>query len=312
MIDVSIIIVNYNLLDILDNCLKSLENFTTGINYEVIVIDNCTTTGKVEDVTCKYKNTVLIKNNTNIGFAAANNQGAKIAKGKYLLILNNDVLFIENSVKKVLQYAESLKEEVIIGCKLLNADNSLQISISAFPNVLNSITENYFLYKLFPKSSVMNKYHLNYKNLTETTEVDIVKGAFLFCSKKSYLSLSGFDERFYFYSEETDFCYRFKNEIGNVLYYPDTSIIHLGGATTDRDLWFKYKNQTIGKIQIYQKHFKGFDFFISVFSHYSGLMFRFILYMVGGIFGLNKSLIKKSYYFFKQIFVYPKNVFNLS
>ncbi len=310
MIDVSVIIVNYNLLDVLNNCLRSLENLTQGIDYEIIIIDNGSTTGNIEDVTGKYKNTVLIKYNKNIGFAAANNQGAKIAKGKYLLILNNDVIFIENSIKKVLQYAENLKEEVIIGCKLLNADNTFQISISAFPSVWNSITENYFLYKLFPKSSVMNKYHLNYKNLKGITEVDIVKGAFLFCSKKSYLRLNGFDERFYFYSEETDFCYRFKNEIGKVLYYPDTSVIHIGGATTDKDLWFKYKNQTIGRIQIYQKHFKGIGFFISVFSHYSGLLLRSILYLVGGIVSFNKSLIKKSYYFFKQIFVYPKNVFN--
>ena len=103
MIDVSIIIVNYNLLDILENCLASLQQYTTEVRYEVIVVDNGTTSGDVEEVTNKYKNTILIKNNRNVGFAAANNQGAKLARGKYLLILNNDIVFIENSVKKVFQ-----------------------------------------------------------------------------------------------------------------------------------------------------------------------------------------------------------------
>ena len=82
---------------------------------------------------------------------------------------------------------------------------------------------------------------MNYKNsVFEAVEVDVVKGAFLFCSKESFISLDGFDERFYFYSE-TDFCYRFKKQIGKVIYFPETRVIHLGGITTDNDLSFKYE-----------------------------------------------------------------------
>ena len=308
--DVSIIIVNYNNFDLLTTCLESLKKQTLNLSYEVIVVDNNSTEGYVEEHLKNCPNVILIKNEKNLGYASANNIGAKTASGKYLLILNNDVVFIENAIQKVFQFAEQQKEEVIIGCKLLNEDMSLQVSVSTFPSIWNIFTESLFMYKIFPKSRFFNKYYLNYNDIQKIIEVDVVKGAFLFCSRKTFNELKGFDERFYFYSEETDYCYRFKQKAGKVIYYPETSLIHLGGATTDKNLWFKYKNQTIAHIQWYQKCFHGVGFVIVLFSHYIGLLLRGLLYLVGGLLSMNKNLIIKSYYFFKRIFVYPKNVFN--
>ncbi|HKI79601.1 MAG TPA: glycosyltransferase family 2 protein [Ignavibacteriaceae bacterium] len=309
MVDVSVIIVNYNGIDLLRGCLSSLEKFTSNLNYEVIVVDNNSTDGDIAEIVNNYQNACLIKNSKNLGYAVANNIGAERAEGKYLLILNNDIIFIENSIKKVFDFVENKSGEVVVGCRLLNKDKSNQVSISAFPTVLNTLTENIFIYKLFPKSKLLNKYYLNYLDIKDTSEVDVVKGAFMFCTKKNYFDLDGFDERFYFYSEETDFCYRFKKGKGEILFYPFTSIIHLGGATTSADLWFKYKNQCIAKIQLYQKHFKGIKFLIAVLSHYLGLLLRSFFYLIGGVISVKKSLIVKSYYFCRQFFVYPKNVF---
>ena len=309
MTDVSIIIVNYNGLDLLDGCLKSIEKYTSDLSYEVIIVDNNSTDGDVEAIINKYKSTKLIKNEKNLGYAAANNIGAKKASGKYLLILNNDVVFIENSIKKIHDFVSNEEQEIAVGCKLLNSDKSMQISVSVFPTILNTLAENFYLYKLFPNSQILNKYYLNYRELKDIEEVDVVKGAFLFCSKKSYDKLNGFDERFFFYSEETDFCHRFSNEEGKIIFFPFTSIIHLGGATTSADLWFKYKNQCVAKIQLYQKHFNGIEFLIIVLSHYLGLILRSLFYLIGGVLSVKKSLIIKSYYFCRQFFVYPKNVF---
>ncbi|MEO8398343.1 MAG: glycosyltransferase, partial [Ignavibacteriaceae bacterium] len=103
-INVSIIIVNYNQLKLLHNCLLSIFNNIQSLSYEIIVVDNCSTEGNVEDVTKQYDNVTLIKNNENIGFAAANNIGLQHANGKYILFLNNDTVFYENSLKEIFDF----------------------------------------------------------------------------------------------------------------------------------------------------------------------------------------------------------------
>lgn len=308
-IDVSIVIVNYNSFHLLDECLYSLDKFCKGTSNEIIVVDNASDEGKIEFVTDKYPDVTIIKNKTNIGFAAANNRGLSIAKGKYSLILNNDTRFTEDSVKMVFDFSEASLEKLFVGIQLCNPDGSKQESVVMFPSVWNGITENFFLYKLFPKSKFFNKYYQNYYNYSDPVDTDVIKGAFMFCPTVELKKLGGFDERFFFYSEETDLCKRFKENGGRIIYYPSTSIIHYGGATVDSNLWFKFKNQTIGKIQYYQKHFKGIKYFSAIFIHYTGLFLRGILFSIGGIIFLSKNLLYKGYYFVKQMFVYPSNRF---
>lgn len=309
VVNVSIIIVNYNCFDILDNCLASIFQFTTNCSFEIIVVDNHSTEGDVEQVTSKYSNVLLIKNDRNIGFSAANNVGFTHAHGKYILILNNDTVFHENTLKVIYDFAESLNHESFIGCKLLNKDGSHQVSLVDFDTVANSFGENFFFYKLFPNPKFFNRFHANYKKELNAFEVDVVKGAFIFCSASALKKMNGFDGRFFFYAEETDLCYRFKKKGGKIYYYPHTSIYHLGGATTDKNLLFKYKNQSIAKIQIYQKHYNGIEAFLLKAFHYTGMLLRVPLYFLGGISTFNLSLIKKSFYYFKTLFVYPKNTF---
>ncbi len=309
MPEVSIIIVNYNNFNLLKNCIKSIQDKSEEVEYEIIIVDNGSAEIDLDEIGVHFPGVILIKNQLNLGFAKANNIGAGYAKGKYLLFLNNDTLFIENTLKIILRFLRAQNDELIIGCKMLNEDRTLQISTASFPTLFNTLTENYLLYKIFPRSKLFNKYYLNYSGSDNITEVDVVKGAFLFCSEVAFKKLNGFDERFYFYSEETDFCYRFKNGIGKVLYYPLTSIIHFGGATTEQNLWFKYKNQCIARVQLYQKYYNGYRLGIIIFSHYSGLLLRTLVYFLGGIASFNKNLLLKSYYFFRQFFVYPKNLF---
>lgn len=308
-IDVSIIIVNYNYFHFLDKCLTSIYSFCKGTNNEVIVVDNGSTDDNIESITRKYSNLTLIKNEINIGFAAANNKGMLKAKGKYLLILNNDTIFTEDSIKKVFDFAESFFERSMIGIQLLNNDGTKQESVVMFPSIWNGFTENFFLYKLFPKSKIFNKYYQNYLDYSAPIEVDVIRGAFMFCLADDLKKLNGFDERFFFYSEETDLCKRFKENGGKVIFFPNTSIIHYGGVTADSNLWFKFKNQSIGKIQYYQKHFSGLAFLLLMIFHFSGLFLRFVIYSLVGILSLKKGLILKGYYFLRQIFVYPKNKF---
>ena len=310
-IDVSIIVVNYNSTELLKNCLYSIEKFTNGISYEIIVIDNSSLTGEIDKLLKFFDRITLIKNDVNKGFGAANNQGVEIANGKYVLLINNDTILFENSIKKVFDFAESLEGNEIIGCKLLNEDKSVQKSVYDFPNLLNVFTSNFFLYLLFPKSKYFNKYHLMNKGIDKITEVDVITGAFLFISRKSFEALRGFDERFFFYMDDTDLCYRHKKSIGKIIYIPETSIIHLKGKSVKGESWFKNKHQSISTIKFFQKHYFGLEFLLMLFFHYVGLLLRIPLFLLGGMFTLNKNLVMRGVYYFRLIFIYPAIEFKI-
>lgn len=307
--DVSIVIVNYYSTELLKNCLDSIYNFTKGIEFEIIVVDNGSVAGELENLFKVFPGIKLIKNDSNKGFGTANNQGSKVASGQYLLFLNNDTLLIENSIKKVFQFAESFGGNLLVGCKLLNEDMSVQKSVFDFPYLMNVFTSNFFLYLLFPKSKYFNKYHLMNKGINNITEVEVVTGAFLFLSKKTFTRLGGFDEKFFFYMDETDLCYRHKQNKGKVIYYPETSVIHLKGKSAKGESWFKNKYQSISTIKFFQKHFTGMKFLLAIIFHFSGLLLRVPIFLLGGIILLKNDLIKRSFYYIRLLFIYPANQF---
>jgi GT2 family glycosyltransferase len=308
-VKVSCIIVNYNCFELLDICLDTLKKFHTELNFEIIVVDNASTIGDPKIITDKYENVILIKNEINKGFAYANNQAINIASGDYTLILNNDIEFRGNVLIPLIELLEKCSGKCFVAPKLLNSNGSRQESIVEFPSLWNGITENLFLYKLFPKMKLFNKYYQNYIDDTKPFETDVLKGALILCKTDDLNELNGFDSRFFFYSEETDLCFRFKKNGGKIWFYPHESVIHHGGAATKSIPWFNYKNQSIGKIKYYQKHFKGLSFSAAIIVHYIGLFLRGIIFSFTGILSLNKNILMKGYYFFKQMFFYPKNEF---
>ncbi|MFO7525322.1 MAG: glycosyltransferase family 2 protein [Ignavibacteriaceae bacterium] len=311
-VDVTIIIVNFNAFKLLKDCLNTLYEFTSQINYEVILIDNNSTTGDISKRFGNNKNLKIIKNKKNKGFGAANNQGLELAQGKYVLFLNNDTKFFENTIKKVFDFAETITKPVIIGCKLLNNDKTLQHSVYDFPSLQNIFTSNFFLYALFPKSKSFNKYHLMNQKLNVIKKVDVVTGAFMFCSLDAIKNLGGFDERFFFYNEETDLCFRFVRSGGEVYYYPETALIHLKGGTANKTSWFSIKNQSVSTIKFFQKHFNGYNKLLAITIHYFGLIIRIPAFFVSGLFTLNSKLIKRSFFSIKLLFIYPVNQFDIN
>ncbi len=304
--DVSIIIINYNGKELLRSCLSSLYKYTKDVKFEIILVDN-NSSEPVDDVLNDFPEIKFLRNNKNLGFAAANNRGLKIANGKYVLFLNNDTVFKENSIKKVFDFAESLEPPVFVGCRLLNSDGSIQESVVDFPSVWNTFTESFFLYKMFKKSSKFNKYYLNYIDVSGPVEVDVIKGAFMLCDAQAVKELNGFDERFFFYSEETDLCYRFKKNGGKIYFYPGTSITHLGGETTSKNLAFKFIQQAKAKIQFYKKHFNSFEFILVSLVFYFGVLIRIPIYFFTGIIRNDKMMLIKSKYYFAQLLNSYKN-----
>ena len=234
MIDVSIIIVNWNTRDILRDCLQSVYDQTKEISYEVIVIDNASSDDSVDMVKKEFPQVILIENKENRGFAAANNQGIAIAKGRYILLLNSDTIILDNAVYKTLLIADANVQAGIIGCRALNRDRTLQRTCFMFPSVLNMLLSMTGLYKLFPKSKFFGREHMSWWNRDDEREVDVVTGCFMFVRREVIEKIGVMNEDYFIYAEETDWCFKAKKAGFKVLFTPFAEIIHLGGTSTDQ------------------------------------------------------------------------------
>ncbi len=309
VIDVSVIIVNYNSFKLLKACLESIIHHTQDLEYEIIVVDNNSTDGNIENITRQFKNIILIKNETNEGFARANNKGAKIAKGNYLLFLNNDTIFIENSIKILQDFAKKQSGDFILSCRLLNLDGSFQNSAYNFPTISRLLAATLFLDQLFTSINIFSKYNLPSKNASEPINVDAIIGALVFIKRDTFIKLNGFDDRFYFYHEDIDLGYELKKIGGVTVFFPATAIYHIGGASAEMDFWFFMKNRSISRIQFAQKNFRGIYKSIFILIEQLGKFYKAIVFLILGIITFNKKYIIKAGINIKLIFIYPQNKF---
>lgn len=229
---VSVIIVNWNTRDILRDCLASVFEQTAGIGYEVIVIDNASSDGSAEMVKREFPQVVLIKNDQNRGFAAANNQGIKIAKGRYVLLLNSDTIVLDGAIQKTLAFADQHPDAAVVGCKVLNPDETLQPTCFMFPSILNLILSSTYLYKLFPQNRFFGRERMTWWDRGDVRQVDVVTGCFMLVRKEAIDQVGRMDEDYFMYGEETDWCWRFKKAGWKNLFFPDAKIIHLGGQSS--------------------------------------------------------------------------------
>lgn len=229
--DVSIIIVNWNTKGLLRNCMTSIYQRAGDIDYEVIVVDNGSTDGSAEMVKNDFTQVQLIENPQNRGFAAANNQGMTIAKGRYVLLLNSDTVVLDNSIAKTASFADSHPQAGVVGCQVLNPDNTVQPTCFMFPSILNMLLSCTYLYKLFPKSRFFGREQMTWWDRTDEREVDVVTGCFMLVRREAIEQVGMMDERFFMYGEETDWCYRFKKKGWKVIFAPVGRIIHFGSQS---------------------------------------------------------------------------------
>jgi GT2 family glycosyltransferase len=253
MPELSIIILNYNTRALLEECLKSVFNFTVGITYEIIIVDNAS-----HDDSLKFINTFitknksahvkLIKNTDNFGFAKANNIGIKSAEGKYILLLNSDTLLEEDAFSRLLKLATEKSDFGIAGPKLLNADNSVQPSTAPFYTLLVTA------FSLFRGDKYLRR------SPEKQTQVDWISGSCFLINRKLIEKIGLLDEHFFMYIEEMEFCYRAHQAGFSVWFFPETSIYHLVRGSTpegkQKVIWWIYE----GLQYFYRKHFAGWQF----------------------------------------------------
>lgn len=243
----SVVILNYNVRYFLEQCLLSVQAALQGIDSEIIVVDNASKDDSCEMVKQLFPDVILIENNENTGFPKGNNTGVAKAKGKYLCILNPDTVVAEDTFTKLLNFAEIKENLGIVGCKLIDGTGKF------LPESKRNIpTPKISLLKMFGKS---NKYYANHLSENQIGKASVFAGAFMFVERQKYLDLKGFDEDFFMYGEDIDLSYRFLKKGFDNYYFGQTAIIHYKGESTSKDK--VYLNRFYGAMKIfYKKHFK--------------------------------------------------------
>jgi GT2 family glycosyltransferase len=229
--DISIIIVTWNTKDLLQKCLDSIYKTIHDITFEIIVIDNASEDDTLVMLKGKFPHITLIKNSRNLGFGAANNQGLRIMRGRYALLLNSDTVLTIQAVEELFTFMETHPEAAMACGQLLNADGSKQNSMASFPSLLTLMTNMPLLEYLFPKRYPSKRY--NHKN---PVEVDSGIGACLLVRKKAIDEVGMFDERYFFFFEETDWAYQMKKAGWKIFHIPTAFIYHLQGQSIGSDV----------------------------------------------------------------------------
>ena len=229
--DLSIIIVNWKVKDLLEKCLRSIFLQTKNINFEVFVVDNNSGDGSVEMVREKFPQVDLTASAENLGFAKGNNLAIKKSRGRYVLFLNPDTEILDNALDKMVRFMDAHPECGIAGCKLLNQDLSLQPSIRAFPDLASQIFILLKIHNFLPHSKAMYKYLAGVFDYEKMQEVDQVMGAFMIIRREVIEKIGLLDENFWLWFEEVDFCKRAKEAGWKILYTPEAKIIHLYGQS---------------------------------------------------------------------------------
>lgn len=273
-VDISVIIVNYNVREFLEQALRSIERAASNLKVEVFVVDNNSIDGSVEMVKTRFPDVKLIANENNVGFSTANNQAIRVARGRYLFILNPDTILREDTLDILVSFMDAHPESGAVGCKILNPDGTFAPeSRRSFPTPDVAFYRISGLSRLFPNSKRFGRYNLSYLSPDEATEVDALSGSSMVVRHEALLRPYGsapategtdthypgaglFDEAFFMYGEDLDWCYRIQQAGWKINYTPDTQIIHYKGESTKKGE-LRYVLLFYGAmLRFAQKHFK--------------------------------------------------------
>lgn len=236
----SIVIVNYNVKYILEQCLHSVKSAIKNIEAEVFVVDNNSVDGSNSMVEEKFPWVTLIANKDNVGFSKANNQAIRISKGEYVLLLNPDTLVEEDTFTSIITYMDEHPKTGGLGCKMIDGKgNYLPESKRGLPTLWVSMCKMFGLQKFFPKSKRFNYYYMGHLDNASIHEIEILSGAFMFMRKSVLDEIGLLDEEYFMYGEDIDLSYRIIKAGYKNIYFPNTTIIHYKGESTKRAS-FKY------------------------------------------------------------------------
>jgi N-acetylglucosaminyl-diphospho-decaprenol L-rhamnosyltransferase len=246
MPDVSAVVVTYNAAPWIERSLESIRDAVS----ELVVVDHGSTDGTLELVRERFPEARVIEQE-NRGFGGGNNAGMRAASGDYVLLLNPDAWFLGDGLAKLVEFAEGHPEAGVVGPRLLHPDGSLQRSVRGFPTPWRIATEWFFLRKLAPRSRMFNAFHGGPADHESVYEAEWLGGACLLVRRAALDEVGGFDEGFFLFSEEVDWCYRFRQAGWKVLFYPGAEVVHVIGASHDPH---RYSELGLSLLRFLRKH----------------------------------------------------------
>ena len=285
--DLSVIILNYNSADYLKKCLESISKSNIGdYKYEVIVVDNLSTDNSVKLAkSIKFSNIKYLELKSNKGFSYGNNQGLKEInqKTRFVLFLNPDTIVEKNTFKKMIEFFDKNKNVDAATCQInLAITGKMQPECHrGFPTPWNSLCHFSGLSKLFPNSKLFSGYSLGYLDKTVPHKIDACVGAFLMIKKEVGDKIKWWNEKYFFYGEDLDFCYKLKQQKFNLFFNPDCKIIHYQGVSSG--LINQSKHLSLApretKIKVAKASTQAMRIFYqeNLFSHYSNLTKLFVM-----------------------------------
>jgi len=280
-IEVSIVIVSYNVEAFLKQCLFSVLKAARNLNIEVFVVDNNSIDNSVEMLKKNFPEIKLICNTENNGFAVACNQALRLACGKYALLLNPDTVIQENTLTLCRDFMDQNPKAGALGVKMIDGQGQfLPESKRSLPTPASAFYKIFGLSRLFPKSKTFGKYHLKEIDQDEVHPVEVLSGAFMFINKKVLDEIGLLDERFFMYGEDIDLSYRISQANYVNYYFPDTTIIHYKGESTKISSIHYVKTFYNAMLLFTDKHYKGKKRNLSMFLINSAIYFRAILAII--------------------------------
>lgn len=230
---VSIIIVNWNTREMTCACIASLPRSGAAQEMQVILVDNASTDGSAEAIRTRFPHVQVIQNTENRGFAAANNQAFRIARGDYVLLLNSDTLVLDNVIENSVKYMQANPNVGVMGCRVLNADRTVQPTCSRAPSFTNLFLLTSGMSRL-PWPRFVDRYQMRRWNRRRERDVEVVSGCYMLVRRKTIDEVGLLDESFFFFGEETDWCKRFRKAGWALRFAPIGEIIHYGGGSAKK------------------------------------------------------------------------------
>ncbi len=251
--DLSIVIVNWNTRDMLRNCLESIPVHHGDYRAEIIVVDNASEDGSGAMVTAEFPAVTLIQNTENLGFAKATNQGLRVGRGRYLLLLNSDTLVHGTVLADSVRYMDERADVGMMGCKVLNEDGSTQMTCSRFPSFANLLLQTLGLNRIrHPRW--LQRYQMLDWDRNDERQVEVISGCYLLVRRETMERVGLLDESFFLYGEETDWCKRCAEDGWKLMFAPVGCITHLGSGSSRQLNYRRDLMLSEGTVRLHRKH----------------------------------------------------------
>jgi len=292
-IDISIVIVSYNVKEYLRNCLETIFQHSGSLNVEAIVVDNHSEDGSAEMIRKEFASVKLIPNNQNNGFSKANNQGIRESRGRYILLLNPDTLLWERTLSTTYDYMEKHPEVGCVGIKTYTASGSVFPNGSSFPAawkvmgkflMVKQVLPNRWIRKYFPNS--IGRLLSFYASRDVERQVDMVGGFFMFVRREIIETVGLMDEGYFLEIEDSDWCMRMKKRGWKVMYIPHASFTHLIGKSIDRYRFSKstFINELTNTMRFYRKFYRPINLFVLKMAILAGILFQTVFTLLATLF----------------------------